>query len=688
MVKCIKIFLFLVSAGSAVFSYAQAKAGFCQRIKLVEQVLETNHCSPRERNEAFDTDLRNRFYLELDPRHCYLTKEDIRGLSNDVSGCEFLEKATLLYKAGLKRSDSIVSQVLLKPFDFSQTESIRYPMDSAGFAENVKDLQRYWYKDLKLQTLSFLADAAVLDSAASKQSILKLEPAMRDKVKVCERRKMNKILQNPEGFESYVATAYCNALAHSYDPHSDYMPATEKENFDNSLSGQAYSFGIDLDENEQGEVVISHLVPGGAAWKSGELNSEDVLLQLKWKNKAVVDLTGADLSEVEDLLSKSNHDEMQLTVKKPGGLQKTVTLSKEKVKDEESIVKSFVLHGDKKLGYINLPGFYTQWEDHSGSSCANDVAREIVKMKKEKIDGLILDMRFNGGGSLQEALELAGIFIDEGGVCFVKGRDGKAVLMRDPNRGTIYDGPLLLLVNGQSASATEIVTGALQDYNRAIVVGSATYGKATGQIVVLADGTEDRKKKSRKDGSNGYVKVTIEKIYRPTGKTNQCKGVCPDIVFPDMYEGMSFREVTNSSALKPDSVKRALYFSPLDPLPVQELKRKSKLRTASNPSFLAVKKISDKVEEYSGQKRISIPMNYEGFIAYGKKEHQEYDGLEKQMYRQDSSLFKVENNKFDSAAIAADSTTISINENWKKIIMNSAYIHESYRILNDYLNLK
>ena len=261
-----------------------------------------------------------------------------------------------------------------------------------------------------------------------------------------------------------------------------------------------------------------------------------------------------------------------LKFRKKDGTTRIVLLRKEKIENEENIVKGFVLKGEKKIGYILLPAFYTEWENESGSSCANDVAKEIVKLKKENIDGLILDVRYNGGGSLGEAMEMIGIFVDEGPLMGQKQKAEKVIYLKDPNRGTIYNGPMALMVNGQSASASEILAASLQDYNRALIVGSNTYGKATMQQMMLLDTMTNRP--TQIGNAKDIVKITTGKLYRLSGETAQMNGVSPDIVLPDAFDGLDYREKFSSFALPADKVAKNAYYKPLAALPVNELPEK------------------------------------------------------------------------------------------------------------------
>ncbi|WP_315818899.1 S41 family peptidase [Paraflavitalea speifideaquila] len=338
-----------------------------------------------------------------------------------------------------------------------------------------------------------------------------------------------------------MANLWCSSLAACYDPHTAYFPPATKESFEGHLGKKQLEFGLTLDEDKDGNAQIAALKPGSPAFQSGQLNEGDKLQSVQTDNKPAVDVSTAGAAAINQVLSAAGSGKTVLTVKKADGSTRQVTLSKQKqlTDDEEDKVKGFVLKGSKNIGYISLPAFYLDWEDEQGvNGCANDVGREIIKLKKENISGLILDLRYNGGGSLQEALELAGIFIDAGPVAQIKSRDPKVTTLKDINRGTVYDGPLLVLINGFSASASEMLAASLQDYNRALIVGATSYGKATAQEVLPLDTTIDRESYNGKAASDSYIKLTTSCLYRLTGATAQAQGYyrisfCP--IWPMRY---------------------------------------------------------------------------------------------------------------------------------------------------------
>jgi carboxyl-terminal processing protease len=664
---------------------------------LLKRMIELNHYSPRPVDDSFSVSVFKKVINTADKRRLYLTASEYKQLAAYATGLDdelrgkgwaFLDLFTTLYKRSLQRADSILNKLMDKPLDFSVNETVSSSKEETfNFSADNAALVSRWSRYLKWVVMNRIYESVHADSSKRrtfKDALASMEPSIRQKVKQEELRSVKKIMENPEGFASYASGIYLNAIANTFDPHTDYFSPQGKEEFQAQLSTEAFYFGIELEENDEGKLVIGRLTPGGPAWKSGELNKGDELVSLQWEGKEAVELAGATVEEAYDVLDESVHDRIVFRCRKADGTEAVVFLRKEKLNNEENIVKSFVLKGEKKIGYILLPGFYTEWENETGSSCANDVAKEIVKLKKENIDGLILDVRYNGGGSVGEAIEMTGIFIEDGPLAAEKSKDGKLSTYKDPNRGTIYDGPMALMVNGQSASASEMLAGSLQDYHRAVIVGSNTYGKATMQLMLLMDTTRNINFTGREN--QDVVKITMKKLYRLTGKSAQLNGVAPDVVLPDAFDGLDFRESAEKNALPSDTAKANQYYKPLKVLPVGELAKKSADRVVANEGFRDIKKI---IEEEKKDKAIAvqvIPLKWDLF----EKWVQQHDLNLKTMQGDApaATQFTVENHTQDKQLIQKDAYTKEINDVWLKHLGRDIYIQETFLVLTDLINLQ
>ena len=673
---------------------AFAQTSKTQQMAIVlKRQIERNHYSPRAVNDSFSSDMFSKILGSLDAQQNIFTSDDYAALSgyrskldDEVNGGEwkFLDLVTDLYRQRLKNADSTAESVLAKPLDFSADDKITFTKEQGFRFSSSSELRTRWTRWFKFLVLNGLYDIHETDSLKPgfKSVLDKNESIVREKIKKISKKKFQEIL-HVSTFENYMKEVYLNALATSFDPHTMYLSIEGREDLQSQLSTEDYSFGFKIDETGEGKIIIAHLVPGGPAWKSGELHANDELLQIQWAGKPPVDIPTLTYEETADLLNGSNHGSVFLKLRKTNGAIQTVTLQKEKINTEENLVKGYVLKGEKKIGYISLPDFYTVWEEGAGSSCANDVAKEIIKLKREKIDGLILDVRFNGGGSLEEALQMAGIFIDEGPLTGTKDRSGKVVFLKDPNRGTIYDGPLILLINGQSASASELLAAVLQDYNRAIVVGSASYGKATMQAIFPMDSLMQN---PSAPSPNGYVKITTGKLYRVTGQTAQLNGVLPDIHLPDAFDALQYREKFSQGALAQDTVKRNAYFKPLNPLSVHGLQQLSDQRINSNKDLKNIKEVIRKATQNEKAVR-EVPLKFDGFEKWAVQNRKEeiIMGVEKRI---PTSLFTAQTYKHETQGLPGDDYTKTIDEIILKNIQKDIYIEEAYGIVIDLIKSK
>lgn len=676
---------------------------FNQKVKTLRIFLEKNHYSPLRWNDSASLLLYNRWMNILDDDKMYFTKADIDILSSykikldeemNAGEISFFDKSIQLYKKAVRLSDSLQKQMLAKPADFSKPDAIRYPFPD--YAVSTTELQQRLSRLIKWRILHNIA--VQLDSTYNAPgNTLKMptdfaakEIKAREKQQKQHEVAMKESMVSNTSFDEEMADKYMQAITWCYDPHTQYMSLTEKKGFETELSGFEYSTGMGLGQNEDGNYEVDRLEPGGNAWRSGDLHKGDVVLSIKKGEEQAKELSEMDEDEVDALLSGNSDERVELTVKTAAGVTKKVTLTKEKVTNDEGIVKSYVISGKQKIGYIKLPDFYSREshniqteDDVSFDGCANDVSKEIIKLTRDTINGLILDLRYNGGGSMWEAMQLAGIFIDYGPVGSVKDKEGKVRFLKDPNRGTAYDGPLLVLVNGASASASELTSAMLQDYKRALIVGSTTYGKGTAQSIYPLDTafTEDTKKNY--DGFKDFVKVTHEKFYRIDGSTTQWKGVVPDILLPDIFEALDMRENKSASALLPDNSKKGIY-QPLTAMPVDGLKAKSGQRVSTDSIFSKVKTTAVWMKQYKDSRE--VPLQWQPYTAAYLKSVQVYKQLE-ETEESNKKILTVSNNNFDKEKIKfATASGKTLNEKYLEIIAEDAYINEAYNIMLDLIN--
>ncbi len=558
-----------------------------------------------------------------------------------------------------------------KPFNFNITEKFTVAEDTSYLAD-IAAMHSKLYKKIKLEVLEkMIDDLSDSSSNTSSKQTDTLQKYLQKKISSAYKRDITSVLQSPGGAEQFVSDEYCKAFASCFDPHTEFFPLTEKENFESELGNEHFRFGFTIKEDDAGGVIINGLEPGSPAFKCGLLNKGDKFKTLQWEGQSAIDVSDATAASLIEIVSQSNHNRLIITVVKEDGTLRTVTLMKEqKAADDDTKVKSFVLKGANTFGYISLPAFYSNWEDENtgDNGCANDVAKEILKLKKENIQGLILDLRYNGGGSLQEAVEMAGIFIDAGPVMQIQQRSAEKIFtLKDVNRGTVYDGPLIILVNGYSASASEVLAGTLQDYNRALIVGSATYGKATGQVVLPLDSSINSESDTRNIKADNYLKVTDSKLFRVNGTSAQFSGVTPDIILPDLLQADPNREADEPFALQPSTIDANKYYKPYSPLQITTLQSEAKHEADTMKYFTYVK---DYIHQY---KLINtsedLPLSFKEMWALEKA-----DSLPVKPGFNYASTYNVANNDYDKQQLTTITDSNDINTAFINYLSHDAYI--------------
>ncbi len=664
----------------AIFCYAYDN---CYRASLLNSVLQRYHIEPRQVNDSLSSALFDGVLKTLDPRGTVFTRIEIQKLEAFrykldeellEKRCSFLDKLTESYRLCLQRADTIAGSVLSKPLNFSEKDTGTFSYRrSPNFAANRLELERTWIRFYKTRWLTILSSTA--DSTAKKP----VESEWREKMKQREQKDIRKLLA--ENLEEIVAMAYLHSLSTCFDPHSMFFNSNKYTNWMNHLTVKTETFGIVWAENDKGEVEVSRLLPGSFAWKCNQLHKGDVLMKVKEGVTEILDATIQEADDIMESLDEYSGKKMNVVVRKNSGEMVEVALVKQTISLDEDRLHSYLIDGEQKVGYITLPDFYTDADRRGSQGCANDVAKEILKLQKENIQGLIIDLRNNGGGSMQEAMELAGIFIDEGPLFYTKENDGKVHVMKDPNRGTIYNGDMLVLVNGFSASASELLAGVLQDYNRAVIAGSRTYGKATMQEILPLD-TSGLSRKIYEDRTGlGYIKVTGGKLYRLGGGSHQKTGVIPDICIPDIYAKNPWREEYEPNALKADSVSKRAAFTPGTALPLKELVAKSAQRQSTSSRYSRITGLADSI--YSLPKGgLKIALQEKDYRAFTQNYRNLYQSLQKASTDSLNAL-PVRSVSFDEQLLKADEYRNNLFNDALKNIRDDIYVQEAYNIIKD-----
>jgi carboxyl-terminal processing protease len=543
----------------------------------VGEYLEELHYSPKPIDDKFSMEVFDKYLSEVDAEKNIFFQSDIDGLrgkygkeiDDEILGkpIAFVPAVNLVYKKRLGETELLYRDILSKPFDFSQEEDYNQNYDQLKFPQSETERRLAWHKQLKYLALERYSD--MLDQQESNKntpgfvvrSEATIEKDARDKVlkvmdRIYERLKVK--MTDEDRFNMFVET-----IVQTMDPHTDYFPPVEKRYFDEQMSGHFFGIGASLKE-EDGNIKITTLVTGSPAWKSGKVGIGDVILKVAQGGQEPVDLTGYSVEDAIKLIRGTKGAEVRLTLKKTDGTTQIVSLIRDEIiQDELTFARSAIVNSAKgKIGYIYLPEFYADFDNPKGNRCSIDVAKEIMKLKAEKVDGIVLDLRNNGGGSLADVVQMAGLFVEQGPIVQVRSRDEKPQVYPDHDKSVLYDGPFAVMVNELSASASEIFAAAIQDYHRGVIIGSSsTYGKGTVQRPIGLDKTLGLDPGTNSD--LGTIKLTLQKFYRINGGSTQLRGVSSDIVlpdiYPDIYEYAKIREKDNPDALPWDEIQKADY---------------------------------------------------------------------------------------------------------------------------------
>lgn len=669
-------------------------------IELLSFVLEKGHFSPIELNDEFSKKAYAAYIESLDPTKRYFIQPDIAEFQkyelaiDDMIRSKDLSFFDLTYKRlmqRMKESKVIYTSILSKPLDLNDNETINVDYEKLPYAATVKDLDQRWRKQLELAVLSEITDkediqnalnSGIIDEknvAKEEKPAEKTEPKSFEELEKTARKTTESNLNNNFSFIAELTredwfTVYINAIVTQYDPHTYYFSPEDKEKFDVSMSGKFEGIGARLQKKNEG-IEVSELISGGPAWRGKLLEQGDVIIKVAQANEEPIDIAGMRLDDVIKKIKGPKGTLVKLTVKKVDGSVKVVPIVRDEVETEETFAKSTLVNKDGKLfGVIYLPKFYQSFENKSNRDAFKDVAIEVERLKAMNVEGIVMDLRDNGGGSLETVVKMTGLFIDKGPVVQVKPAGGKAQVLPDSDPKVQWDGPLVVMINNYSASASEIFAAAIQDYNRGIIIGSKqSYGKGTVQNVFELNEFV----RGNQYGDLGALKTTTQKFYRVSGGSTQLEGVKSDIVMPDRFSFMQTGEKDEKSALPWDKIEPAIY-SPLD-LNFEKVIANSKKRIATNENFNLIsenaKWINDRKEDNS------ISLNY---AAY-KKEIADIESQTKKF----KSLDKYKNNlnftslPYELDLMAKDELLKEKRERWHAELMKDVYMTETLNVLTD-----
>jgi len=658
-------------------------------LEIISYVLDRGHYDPKEINDAFSENVYMNYLENIDGQHRFFLKTDITTfdsyryrIDDEIKSTE-LNFFNLSFTKLMERMDQVegfYESILNIPFDFTIKEEINLDYENLPYATSIAELKKQWRKQFKLNALERFTfkkeeelNKVEKDSTYVPLSDREIEKDARQKIK--ENMKFffegYNDLERKDWFSVYI-----NSIVIQFDPHTFYLAPSDKDRFDASMSGKFEGIGARLQKRNQ-EVKIVEIISGGPVWRDELIEVGDIILKVGQPNEEPVDISGMRLDDSILLIKGPKGTQVILTIKRVDGTIEDVVVTRDVVELEETYARSSLIKDDTgTFGLIELPKFYINFEDYNARNAATDVKKELEQLKKNNVKGIILDLRNNGGGSLKTVVDMTGYFIDQGPVVQVKSTGGRKEVLKDTDSSIVWDGPLVVLVNEFSASASEIIAAALQDYKRAIVLGSKqTFGKGTVQNVfdlnrMITGGTY---------GNLGALKVTTDKFYRINGRSTQLEGVKSDIVFPDQYAYVDMGEKDQDNPLAWDRITPANYvpYGKMDNYEYSLERSNQRLKENSFTKLIDEQALWVKERQEDN----TYALDYESYKSEREK-NKSYSERFKKLGKFESS--------YDFQWLPEAGTQEEVNEDliekrsrWQKSLKKDIYISEAVEILKD-----
>ncbi|MCB9246612.1 MAG: carboxy terminal-processing peptidase [Flavobacteriales bacterium] len=661
-------------------------------VKAILENLARHHFNPLKIDDSFSEKAFDHYIKSLDPNRRFLMQEDMDQLSmyrhaiddQSLNGSyEFFELALNRFNARVDQTEKYYKEILAEPFDFTVDETADFSED-IPYALSEPELRERWRKYLKYNVMTRLsAKLDVQEKALEKgDTAVKIHPM--DSLELFARKD---ILKNHDDWfvrmrkldRKERLSQYVNAITSLFDPHTNYFPPVDKENFDIRMSGRLEGIGAQLQEKD-GYIKVVNVIPGSPCALQGELAVNDLILKVAQGKEEPVDIVNANINDAVQLIRGKKGTEVRLTVQKPDGSISVIPIIRDVVILEETFAKSLIVSDEdqRKIGYLNLPSFYTDFTGNKGRTCWKDVEAELEKLKNDGAEALVFDLRNNGGGSLSDVVHMAGLFIEKGPIVQIKANNSSPEVLKDYDPKVQWDKPVVIMVNEFSASASEILAAALQDYQRAVILGShTTHGKGTVQRFIPLN--ETLRDKSVPD--LGSLKLTTQKFYRINGGATQLKGVTPHIILPDNYMYIETGEMEQDFALEWDQIKEVEY-NTADPKwlrNLDKLKKESNKRITSQPLYTRIEENAKRWKSERDQEVFTLNLKtYRAEEAEQKAYNASYDSLFKP-YEQ----LKFERLSLDRPVIEADSGKVNRWNDWEKRLKKDPYLLEAVQVSED-----
>jgi len=691
-----KVLSFLLLLAFASCSFTSKKFSNPDKDKLLIQiitfVIEQGHFDPIAIDDAFSEELFSDFIEVIDPVKRYFYESDYKDFEKykltiddqlKVSDITFFNVVYERFISRIEESKSIYKDILSKPFDYSIDESFDTNYENSDFAKSKRDMKERWRKQLKFSTLSNYDD--ILDE--EKRTKEKDPLYMRKPNEQIEKEAREATLRSINiYFEDYIDdqrrddwfALYVNTIVEEFDPHTYYLAPKGKEDFDTRMSGKLEGIGARL-QKRMDYIKIVELISGGPAWRNKELEVEDLILKVKQEDEEyAVDIVGMRINDAIKYIKGPKGTKVTLTVKKVDGTLKDITITRDIVEVFDTYAKSSVVEKEgKKFGVINLPAFYVDFNDYKNINAAKDVKSEIERLKDEGMEGLVLDLRNNGGGSLPTVVDMAGLFIKDGPVVQVRSTGEPKEVLKDRDKSIVWNGPLVILVNEISASASEIMAAAMQDYKRAIIIGSKqTYGKGTVQNVINLNNML----RNNTSGDLGALALTRQKYYRINGGSVQLEGVKSDIKVPGRFSFIDVGEKDKENPLPYDEIDAAEYTPWESYFDYDATIENSRLRMSSNEQLKLIEQNAKWVKSKIDETVYSL--NYETYksqIDTNELESKKYEAISNY-----NTNLTFDSTSYEKELIAQDTTDLEEKRlRWHESLSKDVYIEEALNVLED-----
>lgn len=670
-------------------------------LELIAYVLEKGHYEPKDLNDDFSSNVFDDFIDIVDPTKRYFLESDVKEfekyrfmIDDEIKNTDitFFNVVYQRLMVRMEEAKEIYKEVLSEPFDYTTDETINIDYDKQEFASNKKQLKERWRKQLKYNTLTVFQDKIenrISDAAETADAGNDFALAFNDIPgtvdKTLTEEEAREVTKNTlDEFFDFVDdlerkdwfVQYLNTIVEEFDPHTFYFAPEEKERFDIGMSGKFEGIGARLQKKPEGAKIVE-IISGGPVWRDQTLEVGDEILKVGQEGEEPINIVGMRLDDAIKLIKGPKGSVVNLTVRRVDGTIETVSIIRDVVELEESYAKSATIEaGDEKFGLINLPKFYVDFEDYSERNAATDVAMEVERLKEAGAEGIILDLRDNGGGSLKTVVEMAGLFIKDGPIVQVRSSGQRKEIHEDKDERIQWDGPLVILVNELSASASEILAAAMQDYKRAVVIGSKqTFGKGTVQNVIPLDNIV----RSNEHGDLGAIKLTTQKFYRINGGSTQLEGVKSDIVVPDRYSYIDLGERDQQNPLGWDKISPADYQVWDGYIDFETAVENSKKRMADNAQIKLIEENAKWIKEQQDEN--VIPLSYDAYVAKADEAEKRADKF-KSLRDYDSKL-SFESLKYETELFTQDSVLREKRDRWHKELAKDIYVEEAVNVLKD-----